>query len=77
LHSDDDKIKNESGKVCSTHGEAEECVIILVRKLKTSDHSEEVSVNGRIIFKWVLKKWGEGCGLDYSSSIKSDNFFTS
>jgi hypothetical protein len=34
----------------------------LVRKLET------ISVDGRIILKWILKKWVGGCGVNLSGS---------
>jgi hypothetical protein len=32
--------------------------------LKDEDHLEVPDVDGRIILKWVFKKWGEKHGLD-------------
>jgi hypothetical protein len=29
-------------------------------KLRESDHTENIGVDGRIILKWILKKWDRG-----------------
>jgi hypothetical protein len=35
----------------------------LLESLNGRDHSEDVGVGGRIILKWILGKYGLGCGL--------------
>jgi len=37
-------------------------------KLKERDHLGDPSVEGRIILRWILKKWDVGYGLDRAGS---------
>jgi len=38
------------------------------QRLRGTDHSEDVGVDGRIILEWILGKYGEICGLHLSLS---------
>jgi hypothetical protein len=39
-----------------------------LESLKERDHSEDQGVGGRIILKWILRKYGFGCGFDLFGS---------
>jgi hypothetical protein len=41
---------------------------VLVGKSEERDHLGERGVDGRIIFKWIFRKWNVGCGLDRAGS---------
>jgi hypothetical protein len=41
------------GKTCSTYGERRGAYRVLVGK-----HSEDADINGRVILKWIVEKWG-------------------
>jgi len=38
---------------------------ILMGRLEGRDHLEDSGIDGKIILKWMFKKWDEGYGLDY------------
>jgi len=50
----------------SKHGERS--VQVLVVKLEEKSYLEDLGINGRIILKWVLKKWDEDHGLNQCGS---------
>jgi hypothetical protein len=37
---------------------------VLVGNLRERDHLEDPGVDGRIIFRWIFRKWELGHGLD-------------
>jgi hypothetical protein len=58
--------KNEMGGACIAYGE-EEYTGFWWGNLKERDHLGDPVVDGRIILRWIFRKWdgeGGGCGLD-------------
>jgi len=55
--------KNEMGGACSTYGgRGEVHTVLWCGNLKERDHFENPGVDGRIILRWILRKWvGGGC----------------
>jgi len=50
---------------CSTYGEEERCIQDFGGKnLKEGDHFEDPDVDGRIILRWIFRKWDQGYGLE-------------
>jgi hypothetical protein len=47
------------GWACSMHGWDDKCYSILIGKLKEGDNFRDLGVDGNIIIKWILKKYGE------------------
>jgi hypothetical protein len=45
------------GGMCSTYGERRGLYRVLMRE---RDHSEDPGVDGRIILRWILRKWRAG-----------------
>jgi len=51
------------GAVCSTYGGRRGVYRVLVGKPGGKNHLEDPGVDGRIILKWIIRKW-EG-GMDW------------
>jgi hypothetical protein len=50
--------KNEMGGACDTYGRQERYINrVFVGDLREGDHLEDLDVDGRIILKWIFKKW--------------------
>jgi hypothetical protein len=52
--------KNEVGRACSTHGRGEVHTGFCWGHLREGDHLENPGIDGRIILKWIFKKWDGG-----------------
>jgi len=44
------------GGACSTYGEKRGVYRVLVGKPKENNHLEDLSVDGRIILRWIFRK---------------------
>jgi hypothetical protein len=63
-----DKIeKNEIGGACSAYG-GRGAYRVLVGNLRERDHLVDPGVDGRIILRWIFRKWYMGVGLDQGGS---------
>jgi len=47
---------NAMGGACSTYGE-EEVYRVLVGNLKERNHLGDPGIDGRIILRWIFRKW--------------------
>jgi hypothetical protein len=60
--------KNEIGGACSIYGAEERCIQGFGGKTWRKSHLEGPSLDGRIIFRWIYRKWNGGHGLDWLGS---------
>ena len=55
-------------EACSVHSGQEGACMIWCEKLKKGCLLGDVDVDGRIILRWIFRKWDGGHGLDFSSA---------
>jgi hypothetical protein len=49
-------------------GRREACIGIWWGILRERDHWEDAGVDGKIILRWIFRKWGLEYGLDWAGS---------
>jgi hypothetical protein len=49
--------KNEMDGACSMYGGEQRCIQCLVGNLRERDHLEYPGIDGRIISRWIFRKW--------------------
>jgi hypothetical protein len=53
------------GGACSTYGGEERCKqVFWWENLRERDHLEDPTIDGRIILRWIFRKW-YGVGMDW------------
>jgi hypothetical protein len=63
-----DKIENDMSGACSEYGEEVNIYRVLMGKSEGRNHSGDPGVGGRIILRWIIRKWDVGFGLDQTGS---------
>ena len=48
------------GAACSKYGENTGAYRVLLGYLRENDHLEDAGVDGRIILRWIFRKWDVG-----------------
>ena len=56
------------GEECSTYGGEESYTGFWCGNLRERDHLEDSGIGGRIILRWIFRKWDGGYGLDQAGS---------
>jgi hypothetical protein len=59
-HCSGDQIGNEMGETCSTIGREKAYAGFWCGNLRERDHLGDPGVDGRIILRWVFRKWDVG-----------------
>jgi hypothetical protein len=55
--------KNEMGRACGAYGgRGEVCTGFWWGNLRERDHWGDPDIYGRIILRWIFRKWEGGCG---------------
>jgi len=44
-------------RACSPHGQIRKALSILAGNVKDGDHLEDRGADGKILLKWIFKKW--------------------
>ena len=65
IHLGDQIEKKIDGRECSMCGGEEWCIVFWWGNLKEKEHLEEPGVDGRVILRWIFKKWDGGIECIY------------